>query len=137
MGGHYTGFYALNINSQYWLCIEHVQFPIGGQGAGVGHLYWPILAAVLFKLFGNFSLFNKYPCQLPTPTITCQNITSTFIQNRNNVYLRFCYCSECTMYLFCANSRGVMTSGMKTGILERHFSEAFGLLDLHQQIVQD
>ena len=30
-----------------------------------------------------------------------------------------------------------MTSGMKTGKLERHFSEAFGLLDLHQQIVQD
>ena len=35
------------------------------------------------------------------------------------------------------SSRGEMTSGMKTGKLERHFSEAFGLLDLHQQIVQD
>ena len=35
------------------------------------------------------------------------------------------------------DSRGEMTSGMKTGKLKRHFSEAFGLIDLHQQKVQD
>ena len=45
--------------------------------------------------------------------------------------------NEITRYIIFKYSRGEMTSGMKTGKLERHFSEAFGLLDLHQQIVQD